>query len=55
MTVDYPFLKSQLLGQDVPLSKRFRALFTLKSLKSDEAVDIIGLGKLVFTFGKRFL
>jgi len=29
---------------DVPLHNRFRALFTLKALKSDEAVDIISRG-----------
>jgi len=29
---------------NVPLHTRFRALFTLKSLKSDEAVEIISKG-----------
>lgn len=30
----------------VPLHVRFRALFTLKGLKSDEAVTIIGKGTI---------
>ena len=30
---------------DVPLHTRFRALFTLKSLKNEEAVGIISKGK----------
>jgi deoxyhypusine monooxygenase len=29
---------------DVPLHNRFRALFTLKALKSEEAIDIISRG-----------
>lgn len=29
---------------NVPLHNRFRALFTLKALKNDEAVDIISKG-----------
>ncbi|KAL2919014.1 deoxyhypusine hydroxylase [Polyrhizophydium stewartii] len=39
----YASLKASLCAEDNPLSKRFRALFTLKSLKSNEAVDIIAL------------
>jgi deoxyhypusine monooxygenase len=30
---------------NVPLHNRFRALFTLKSLKTDQAVEIIGKGR----------
>ena len=33
---------------NVPLHNRFRALFTLKALKSDQAVHIISKGKIVF-------
>jgi deoxyhypusine monooxygenase len=33
------------LSGNVPLHNRFRALFTLKALKSEEAVRIISKGK----------
>lgn len=32
----------------VPLHERFRALFTLKALADNEAVDIVGRGKFSF-------
>ncbi|KAI9329482.1 armadillo-type protein [Obelidium mucronatum] len=38
---EYTRLQDLLLSQTVPLKSRFRALFTLKSVKSDRAVDII--------------
>lgn len=43
----YAELKATLLNESgsVPLAKRFRALFTLRNLKSHEAIDIIGQGK----------
>lgn len=34
----------------VPLHERFRALFTLKALADNEAVDIVGRGKLFHSF-----
>lgn len=39
-------LEASLLNKsgDVPLHNRFRALFTLKALKNDEAVGIISKG-----------
>jgi deoxyhypusine monooxygenase len=39
-------LENTLLNQtgDVPLHKRFRALFTLKALKNEQAVRIISKG-----------
>ena len=45
VAVDYPSLESILINPDIPLSRRFRALFTLKSLKSNEAVKVISKGK----------
>lgn len=30
----------------VPLAERFRALFSLKALKTDQAVDIVAKGRL---------
>jgi deoxyhypusine monooxygenase len=42
-TPDYEKLKQTLTSTSVPLSLRFRALFTLKSLKTTESVDIISL------------
>jgi deoxyhypusine monooxygenase len=44
MTTDYELLQNQLLNDQCPLSQRFRALFTLKSLKTNQAVDIIAQG-----------
>ncbi|KAL4260706.1 Deoxyhypusine hydroxylase [Pleurotus pulmonarius] len=45
-TEDLHALQAALLNTtgDVPLHKRFRALFTLKSLKTDEAIQIISKG-----------
>ena len=42
----YNALKASLLNESgkVPLHERFRALFTLKSLKNQRAVDIISQG-----------
>lgn len=37
-------LDEQLNSESTPLAQRFRALFTLKSLKSHRAIDIIGKG-----------
>ncbi len=46
-TEDLHALQAALLNTtgDVPLHKRFRALFTLKSLKTDEAIQIISKGQ----------
>lgn len=43
---EYAQLEATLLNTsgDVPLAKRFRALFTLKAIKSHRAIDIIGRG-----------
>jgi len=43
---EYNELEATLLNTtgDVPLAKRFRALFTLRGLKSHRAIDIIGQG-----------
>lgn len=45
----YAELQATLLNESgsVPLAKRFRALFTLRNLKSHEAIDIIGQGSLL--------
>ena len=37
-------LENTLLSSDVVLHTRFRALFTLKALKSEDAVEIIAKG-----------
>lgn len=37
-------LENTLLSSDVVLHTRFRALFTLKALKSEDAVEIISRG-----------
>lgn len=43
---EYQTLEATLLNTsgDVPLAKRFRALFTLRNLKTRRAIDIIGQG-----------
>lgn len=43
---EYQTLEATLLNThgDVPLAKRFRALFTLRNLKTRRAIDIIGKG-----------
>lgn len=43
---EYDELEATLLNTsgEVPLAKRFRALFTLRNLKSHRAIDIIGQG-----------
>ena len=43
-------LERQLLNAtgDVPLHTRFRALFTLKSLKSEAAIAVIAKGRSLF-------
>lgn len=43
---EYRTLEATLLNTagEVPLAKRFRALFTLRNLKSQRAIDIIGKG-----------
>jgi len=50
---EYNDLESVLLNTpgDVPLAKRFRALFTLRGLKSHRAIDIIGQGEASRNFG----
>ena len=44
---DYQRLKDTLhnTSGDVPLANRFRALFSLKGLANDRAIDIIGAGE----------
>lgn len=44
---EYSELEATLLNTsgDVPLAKRFRALFTLRGLKSHRAIEIIGQGE----------
>lgn len=56
MTLDvsndsYTALRASLLNESgsVPLHERFRALFTLKSLKTDQAIKIISEGVPIFT------
>jgi hypothetical protein len=41
---DLASLDQQLNSDETPLAQRFRALFTLKSIGSHEAIDIIGKG-----------
>lgn len=41
-------LDGQLNSTTTPLAKRFRALFTLKSIGSPRAIEIIGKGALVW-------
>ena len=45
---EYAELQATLLNESgsVPLAKRFRALFTLRNLKTHQAIDIIGKGGL---------
>lgn len=57
MTLDisedsYSALRASLLNKSgtVPLHERFRALFTLKSLKTDQAIEIISEGVPQTTF-----
>jgi len=38
-------LDKQLNSHDVPLAQRFRALFTLKSLGGERAIEVIGRGE----------
>lgn len=40
----YDQLDRQLNSHDIPLAQRFRALFTLKSLGGDRAIEVIGKG-----------
>lgn len=40
----YDQLDRQLNSHEVPLAQRFRALFTLKSLGGDRAIEVIGKG-----------
>lgn len=46
----YAALKAALLNEkgSTALHERFRALFTLKSLKTEKAIDIISQGQLYF-------
>jgi deoxyhypusine monooxygenase len=48
---EYDELQATLLNTSgtVPLAKRFRALFTLRNLKTHRAIDIIGQGVLGIT------
>lgn len=41
---DLASLDQQLNSDETPLAQRFRALFTLKSIGSHAAIDIIGKG-----------
>lgn len=52
----YAELKATLLNESgsVPLAKRFRALFTLRNLKSHEAIDIIGQGRCLSVSSSKF-
>lgn len=45
-------LEASLLNKsgNVPLDNRFRALFTLKSLNNQDAIQIISEGKTIFRF-----
>lgn len=47
----YSALRASLLNKSgsVPLHERFRALFTLKSLKTDQAIEIISEGVPIST------
>lgn len=39
--IDYQLLRESLCSQNVPLAKRFRALFSLKALTTEQSIDII--------------
>lgn len=47
----YSGLDRQLNSPEVPLAQRFRALFTLKSLGGERAIQVIAKGPLASTNG----
>ncbi len=49
-TESYALLEQVLVDSQAPLPDRFRALFTLKSLNTPEAVDCIAKGNFVSSF-----
>lgn len=48
----YTALRASLLNESgkTPLHERFRALFTLKSLKNERAIEIISEGALIIFY-----